>query len=217
MLAGVRRMIPFAAALACGLAAAPAASARIAPVHPPAATPSSCAIQSALILVGPGGMSPTSVRTDSYGADLTFDNGGATTITVADTSGLGLFSHAIASGEAWQGRYPAAGLFTFGVTGVSADTGSVSAPFCDWQERTVGSGQSTDLSWAYRGVSGLAFDVEIKRPGATRWAWWRYGNTTGWSAFSSTTAGYYGFRSRVRRVATGKVSGFSPESVVHVR
>jgi hypothetical protein len=205
------------AMVASAIAGTTSASARMTPVPHTFATVDNCAYSTALVGIGASGPSPTSVRAQAYGIGVTFANETGATITVADSTGTALFSHAIASGGQWTGTYPASGDYTFDVVGNPSDKGTVSVPFCNWQAKTVNAGQSADLNWAYKAVSGFDLDVEILRPGAAHWTWWKYGTTAGWAAFSSTKAGYYGFRSRLRRVSTGKASGFSPESVVHVR
>lgn len=205
--------------LAVAAAGAPAAWALpAAPPHVPA-TIDNCAISAPpIIFITPSkGLSPNSFQSGSYAAGATFQNDWSSPVTVADLSGTGLWQHTLAVGASWGNStaYPAAGGYTFGIVGGAK--GTAAAPFCHWQLQTVNPGQAADLNWAPRRVSGFAFDVEIKRPGSTRWVWWIYGNTTGWAPFSSTTAGYYSFRSRLRRTSTNKASGFSPQSVVHVR
>ena len=204
------------AILALLSAAATAAQARVA--APPRTVPAApvCASSPELVeaISDTGQLANTFIRGLASTVPLGITNS-STTYTIEDMTAARVWKHTLAPDAQWTATYPAAGTYTFGVVG--GQSGTLIAPFCDWQARTIDPGQATDLVWASKSVPGFAFDVEIKRPGATRWVWWRYANTTGWAAFSATAPGYYGFRSRIRRVSTNGVAGFSPTSVVHVR
>jgi hypothetical protein len=128
------------AMLASAIAGTASASAHMTPIPHTHATVDNCASSTSLVVIGPSGPSPTSVRAKAYGIDMTFANETVATITVADSTGTALFSHAIASGAQWTGNYPASGGYTFDVVGHPSEKGTVAVPFCNWQEQTVNAG-----------------------------------------------------------------------------
>ncbi|HLK43468.1 MAG TPA: hypothetical protein VKV34_09005, partial [Thermoleophilia bacterium] len=79
------------AMLASAIAGTASASAHMMPTPHTPTTVDNCADSTSLIVIGPSGPSPTSVRAQAYGIGMTFANDTVATITVADTTGTALF------------------------------------------------------------------------------------------------------------------------------
>ncbi|MFN2590262.1 MAG: FG-GAP-like repeat-containing protein [Actinomycetota bacterium] len=140
-------------------------------------------------------------------------NSGSSTHTVADSSGMGLFSSGnIAPGGAYSFRFTAAGSYAYRCTLHSSMTGTVQVPI--GAAPAVGTATTAfTVQWASAAPpSGYVFDVQVKVPGGSFVQW---SPASGWTQTSSTytpTAGpgVYEFRARLRKSATGAASGYSP-------
>jgi plastocyanin len=64
--------------------------------------------------------------------------------------------------------------------------------------------------------TGLAYDVQMKRPGAGAFHSFKSKVKTAIVKFTPTDAGEYQFRSRVHRLSNNKTSGFSPAAFVEI-
>src|SRR5205823_13013371 len=74
-------------------------------------------------------------------------------------------------------------------------------------------GTQFTIFWGQKGKPappGFVFDVQIKRPGATKFVAFRRGVTSPSAHFTPANAGVYYFRARLRNKASGKASGWSP-------
>jgi hypothetical protein len=82
-------------------------------------------------------------------------------------------------------------------------------------------GTQTDtfaVTWAIAPIpTGYVEDVQIKRPGDTRWGKWRHGTTLEGDAYVPDAGpGTYAFRDRIRRSSTRAHSRFGPPVEVTV-
>lgn len=138
-------------------------------------------------------------------------NDGASPHTVTDNSGMGLYdSGSLAPGEQFSFEFFAAGRYSYRSTVGDRMTGSVSIPMTI--SPTSGDTTTTfDVTWASTSPpEGYVFDVQIRRPGSTSWAYWRHGQTvTGGSFLPDSGTGTYSFRSRLRRVSNGRSTAYS--------
>lgn len=64
--------------------------------------------------------------------------------------------------------------------------------------------------------SNRAFDVQIKRPGSTRWAAFRTGTARRSAFFNPAKNGTYAFRARTKNLGNGRNSGWSPTKSVKI-
>ena len=82
------------------------------------------------------------------------------------------------------------------------------------------SGAQTDtytVTWATAPLSTFVEDVQIKRPGDTRWQEWQHGTTAeGIDFVPDAGPGTYQFRDRIRKVSTRIHSRFGPPTVINV-
>jgi plastocyanin len=82
------------------------------------------------------------------------------------------------------------------------------------------SGTTTDtynVTWAIAPLNGFVEDVQIKRPGDTRWQEWQHGTSAeGISFVPDAGAGTYQFRDRVRKAGTKIHSRFGPPVPIFV-
>ena len=71
------------------------------------------------------------------------------------------------------------------------------------------------VSWASAMPANYVEDVQVKRPGSTRFVTWITGSTTTSGQYTARRAGTYRFRARLRS-ADGNKSAFSPPIAVRV-
>jgi glucose/arabinose dehydrogenase len=132
---------------------------------------------------------------------------------VADNSGLGLYdSGPLNPGARFSFEYIAAGRYPFRSTldpTTSPYRGSVSIPMTT----STTSGTLTtgfDLTWASeQAPGGYVYDVQILRPGATNWVYWRHGVSAPTGSFTAVATGTHQFQARMRRVSDGRASAYS--------
>lgn len=135
--------------------------------------------------------------------------------TVTDHSGLGLFN----SGDQGAGggffyQFTAAGSYPL----IDMDTGTTSIVNVPPVASPTSGGPNTvfTLRWATTTATApLAYDIQIKAPGASSFSDWRVGVSSSTSTFGSNDAawvgpGTYAFRARVRSGSTQAAIGFSP-------
>ena len=83
---------------------------------------------------------------------------------------------------------------------------------------------SFTVQWATDSQAGYVFDVRYRfkkaaGPGADKsfaWTAWRTGSPGPSDAFTSTSKGTYTFEARIRNLATGNASGWSPEASISI-
>jgi hypothetical protein len=77
-------------------------------------------------------------------------------------------------------------------------------------------GTGFTLTWASAGRKNCVFDVEVHRPGATRWGFAKFATTALTGTFTPRAVGWYAIRSRIRNTVTKTYSKFSPSVLIHV-
>lgn len=74
------------------------------------------------------------------------------------------------------------------------------------------------VQWASAAEAGRNYDVQVKRPGSTKWVFFRKGTSKlAKAVFKPRREGRYVFRARTRNLANGLTSGWSPATRVRVR
>lgn len=76
-------------------------------------------------------------------------------------------------------------------------------------------GDTFTIRWADPADAAFVYDVQIKRPGTTKWAAWRTGVAKATGRFTPSKAGTYRFRARSLRLGSG-ASGWSPAVAITV-
>ncbi|MFL5736269.1 MAG: hypothetical protein ACJ76P_02895, partial [Actinomycetota bacterium] len=80
-----------------------------------------------------------------------------------------------------------------------------------------GQSDTYTITWAIAPLSTFVEDVQIKRPGDTRWQEWQHGTTAEGIGFvPDAGTGLYQFRDRVRKAGTHIHSRFGPPTVITV-
>jgi endoglucanase len=178
--------------------------------------------KAAAVTVSDKSYSPANV-TIQPGADVNWAFAGRKPHSVTDNVGLGssatpLFDSGPKSSGTYRFNFPSSGTFTYSST-AKGDllSGAVLVPVV----ATPTSGRTTTaftVIWSTRGLPGYVFDVQyrFKPAGATgwkNWANWKTGATATSAAFTpGQGAGTYAFHARLRNLATGRASAFSPDT-----
>lgn len=76
-------------------------------------------------------------------------------------------------------------------------------------------GDTFTIRWADPADVAFVYDVQVKRPGTSKWAAWRTGATKAIGRFTPSKAGTYRFRARSVRLSSG-ASGWSPAVAISV-
>jgi acetyl esterase/lipase/plastocyanin len=164
--------------------------------------------------VGDTGFSPKTV-TAKLGSNLIWTFGGTGTHTATDSTGMGLFD----SGPQPPG---ATYIYTFTSAGNYKAKDNSTGKSATVQIPTVAGplkGRVSDsylVQWAsWTPPAGYVVDVQVLRPGGSRWVNWLRDQTTTEAWFTPDAgAGTYSFRARLRRVSNGKAAGYSPPASI---
>jgi plastocyanin len=179
--------------------------------------------ESSLVTAGPTagvavsdkGFSPKTVAVDQAGTvTWTFQQAGH---SVKDKSGMSLFDSGVRpAGGTFSMSFASAGSFKY-VCPQHGITGTVRVPVVDAPQSGTTATAFT-VTWAATAASpGFAFDVQIKRPGATGFTNWKTAQTAASGTLvPDAGAGTYSFRSRLRRTADNRVSDYSPATSIAV-
>ncbi len=139
--------------------------------------------------------------------------------TVTDTTGMQLFdSGSLNSGDSCSYTFTAAGDYDYYCVFHTDMTGRIHVPL--WVGPPTGSRATTfQLVWdSVAPAAGYAFDVKVRRPGGTTWRLLRSATSARSGAFvPHWGVGSYRFEARLRQVATGETSGWSPPALITVR
>jgi streptogramin lyase len=137
--------------------------------------------------------------------------------TVTDPSGMGLFSSpAQQPGTEFSFAFNAAGIYTYKNT-LTSVTAKVAVPVL----RSPTSGTTSTvftIRWAASApAAGFAFDVQIKRPGSTKYVAWHTSVTTTSATFTADAGvGTYSFEARLHDTVHSKTSGYSKPASITV-
>jgi plastocyanin len=211
----MRRNSKFAigAAVVCGsLSAMPASGAPL--VRAALAPAPICVVTDGNVFVTAGAYSPTTQQLRAPGGKVTWTwntHGSADSVTATD---IKLFDSGVKTQGSYAFTFFAAGTYRYESTGVDVQKGSVEVGLCMNDRTRVGTGVGIRYASAHH--ANWASDVQVKAPGATRWAWIGYGLTGTEMTFTPNRAGTYQVRARLRRTTTNKVSRVSPIHLLRV-
>jgi uncharacterized repeat protein (TIGR01451 family) len=158
------------------------------------------------VTVGDSAITPASPM-PSLGGSVRFLIQGTAPHSIADNSGLGLFSSGpLTPPTAFDYSFPASGAYSVvdSTTGHTATvqvatgnppTGSVNVPFT--------------VSWATQFLpSGTVEDVQILVPGSTTWATFAHSTVALSQSYTPNKTGTYKFRARLHNTITGKATAY---------
>jgi plastocyanin len=172
------------------------------------------------VTVSDSGYSPAST-TAKQGDTIKWSFAGASAHSATDSTGLGLYdSGLLGSGSTYSYVFGVGGTFTV-KDSASANTSTVNVPILVVPNAGT-SATSFAVTWATAAApAGYVFDVQVEKPGTTAFVSWQKGVGTANGLFGSSDptwagAGTYLFRSRIRNVASGAASGWSPSRSISV-
>jgi N-acetylglucosamine-6-sulfatase len=166
---------------------------------------------------GDGGFTPPALS-PSLGAVETWTFEGTSDHSVTDSSVLGLFdSGPLGAGAVYELALPGASTYKFKCSLHTQHTGSVNvAPMV-----VPTTGQALTpfvIIWATTAAKpAFRYDVVVKRPGASEFVAWKWGQVKGQAPFSPDGgSGTYQFKARLRRYSDGKSLPWSPAVSIQV-
>jgi plastocyanin len=116
------------------------------------------------------------------------------------------------SSQHTSGTYTAvfryAGRYTYHCAVHPDMTGAITAPLL--HSGSSSTGYSLRWSVATTTPSNRTFDLAVKRPGSTVWAYLRHGTTSAAVHYNPTPTGTYAFRARTHNLSNGLLSGWTP-------
>jgi plastocyanin len=162
--------------------------------------------------------SPASAKV-GLGGTVTWTFRDAVAHTASDSSGMGLWTSGPKSGNAtFAFTFRAAGTYPY-ICQIHPATmkGTVSVPMA-FRPKKGGTATSYAITWATAAPpAGFAFDVQIKRPGASAFGNWQTGVTALSATFHPDAGtGSYQFQARLRKTAGGAASGYSAAKGIKV-
>jgi uncharacterized repeat protein (TIGR01451 family) len=157
------------------------------------------------VTVGDGGIAPTSPQ-PALGGSVRFLIQGAAQHSIADSSGLGLFSSGpLTPPAAFDYSFPAAGGYKI----VDATTGhTATVQVATGNPPTAPVNLPFTVSWATQALpSGTVEDVQVMAPGGS-WVMFTHGTTALSQPYTPSKTGTYKFRARLRNIATGNATAY---------
>ena len=157
------------------------------------------------------------IRYTSFGSEVPFSFWGPSAHSVTDETGLGLFDSGLRTpGDTYAVTVPSAGTFAYGCTAHPEMDGQIKAGVI----ASPGAGATTTtftISWAAGApAAGFAYDVQIKRPGSTKWRNFRNDTAAASTSFTpSSGPGMYSFRAKLVSPSGGG-SGWSGARTITV-
>lgn len=145
----------------------------------------------------------------------------AAPVSIRDTTGLIRSGFTGAGGSLTYG-FSASGTYLIHAAGGGGTaTSSAAAPATTAvspEIQPAGAARAT-VRWALSAAaSRFVFDVQIRRPGTTRFVGWKTGTRLAAATFTADRgAGAYAFRARVRRIGGAGATGYSPPVAIHLR
>ena len=140
---------------------------------------------------------------------------GSSSHRLVDASGMHLFdSGSRAAGSSFQFTFDSAGTYPV-IDRTAHETSTVTVPVD--LPSTGTTGVPLTVRWSAASPSeGFLFDVQIRTPSDPGFRNWLVGQTDISATFVPPAEGAYAFRARLRDLATGKFSKWSPSAVVTV-
>ncbi len=202
-----------AAALAIvpGALAAPARTAVVPQIPPPRCMP---AVQT-ILWVDSGSYSPATRTVPTPGSTEEWEWSTGSPESVTTTGALPLLHSAAKTTGTYEFTFWSAGTYGYHSSADAAQKGVIAVSMCN-VPKTAHAGSVVWLQAASAHRRGWVADIEVLRPGATKWVWLKTDVTTTMVSLTPERAGTYEFRARVRDKAIKTASGFSPISKMHV-
>jgi hypothetical protein len=164
----------------------------------------------AIVQVTDSGFVPDVITSFDFGKQVEFDFLGPSTHSAVDSNGLGLInSGPRGPGEIYLATLPGAGRYEY-KDGYSSAHGTVKLPL----DITPSSGSVSTMftvTWATGAPpAGFVYDIQIRRPGNTKYYQWKWGQTAPSATYVPTVGpGTYSFQARVTNSSTGIHSNWS--------
>ena len=167
------------------------------------------------IVVLSGGFSPAARTVPTVGSKVTWQWGGGATASVTSNGGLPLLKSLVRSSGTYSFTFWSAGSFPYHSLANPSKKGVIQVKMCN-VPKTAHVNTATTFRVASAHRRGWVADVEVLRPGTTKWAWLKTDVTTALVTFTPARAGTYQLRTRLRDRAIKKASGFSPVGTIRV-
>lgn len=170
---------------------------------------------SGTVAVADNAFTPAVLKLATQGTTVQWDFNGPSAHTVTERVKLGagttpLFnSGAKPAGSTFSSAFSWAGTFKYVCTIHSVMAGTVKTPLVVSPRSGTRSTTFTLTLGSAPPPPGLAFDVQVKRPGTSSYAMLVNGTTATSVAFVPDASGTFVFRARLRNTTTGKASGWS--------
>ena len=203
-----------AAALAIvpGALAAPARTAVVPQIPPPRCMP---AVQT-ILSVDSGSYGPATRTVPTPGSTEEWEWSTGSPESVTTTGALPLLHSAAKTTGTYEFTFWSAGTYGYHSSADAAPRRASSPSRCATFPKTAHAGSVVWLQAASAHRRGWVADIEVLRPGATKWVWLKTNVTTTMVSLTPERAGTCSFRDRVRDKAIKTASGFSPISKMHV-
>ncbi len=200
---------------AAALAAAPGTG--IASVSSTVPPPPPCVAQVVpVVLVNHGAYSPRTLTTVTPGSTVEWQwNTGGAAESVTSTGGLPLMASRAKTTGTYDFRFWSAGSYPYHSSADPSQKGVINIGMCN-VPKTARVGHLVEFQVASAHRRGWVADVEVLRPGATKWAWLRTNVTTRFTSFTPKRAGTFRLRARLRDKLIKQFSAFSPISTIRV-
>lgn len=196
------------------LAAVPAAQA--APLPRAAAPFAPCVPQlEPAVIVFAGSYSPPTRTSPTPGTKIEWDWATASPESVTSDGGYPLLASAAKTSGTYTKAFWSAGSFAYHSSTDTTQKGTIDISMCN-VPKSAHVGATVPFQVASVHHPGWVADIEVLRPGATKWAWLHTDVTTVDSSFAPKRTGTYQLRARLRDKVAKKASGFSPVSKVKV-
>jgi plastocyanin len=165
-----------------------------------------------------GGFQP-GTRVAALGERVRWVNNDGLPHTASGRSPLNLWSRALPPGQSASRAFGQAGSFPYLCRIHPSMTGVIRVPVVVTPSSGPGGTTFTIRAGSAAPPAGFRYVIQRRRPGAPRYTTWKTINTatTTFRTSASTVEGVWRFRSRLRRLSNGAVSGFSPSDSITVR
>jgi outer membrane protein assembly factor BamB len=156
----------------------------------------------AIVQVSDTGFLPDVISGFDFGRQVEFDFLGPSTHSVSDGSGL-INSGPKGPGKTYLATLPGAGNYEYS-DGYSSATGTVKVPM-DITPQSGSVHTTFTVTWAAKPPpSGFVYDIQIKRPGSTKYVDWKMNQKTPGATYVPTAGrGTYSFHAHVTNTRTG--------------
>jgi plastocyanin len=166
------------------------------------------------VAVRDASITPSTTTLSAAGDTVQWNFFGPNVHSATDASGLGLFDTGLVAAVAFSSKvFVAAGTYPY------ADSGSALTAVVEVPLQLGAGGPNIQVAWAsVAAPAGYVYDVQMLTPGAPAYVDWQAGVTMRQKNYNHTATGpgLYKFRARLRQIASGATSGWSPEGAITV-